>query len=1187
MDIPKPPDPYIPEEPNVFEKPFLPPKPIPHSPKISPSSIPNPSPSVTTNKPIESGYPNYGGYLYSIPGYSAFQPVSYPPVVPPQPEPNMSKDFAPFPTSKDQEAEMTEEIKEKPQTDFEEHFTPEIIPAASASDVNQTESKMSITSLAQGSGATVTIPSQPVANISTINKEIKKKPERFSLKTSIPISKIDMKCVTQPMNPSDTLFQTPKKPSSYNPMFTKESGPKIEIQSNIVIKSANKDPDVRSEVRQEIRPDPLPEIRPDMRPDLRTDIRTELRAEMRSELRAEIRPDLRQEIRSDLRPEGRPDKRPDIRAELRSEIRPDLRSEIRPELRPDIRPEPKNIPTTSNSITTLINAAEVINKNENQFRIPDPPPDLPNDAKDPVLQPRPLFNPLNIESKVNFPNKPGENFNDQKNQILLIQNKPSNSKMLLTIQQQNPQVLLQRTNFDPKNLQAPSRLSNQSKKCKEELNENTPSKVVALKRLHQENCDENDFENLITENQIYGNKIVVKEKSQGTLQEQDLKKSKTSDKQTQQDSKNVVLQPNFLYVSNVQFPANLMMIKNNGKVNQSAESNKMKVTQNENIVTTEIITNSPDVTPTAKTQIQNVNLSKDLHVLKSNNNVIQTISTNNKDLVLQPNQKVIMNPQIVYQMPMIVESDNKINQPTLINREYPIIQKPEQKQFEQSKNDKVFISCPYQVDSKLQPKIFITNIRPKVSKVEEVSSLDLYEKRKRLRRLKYLSNREFTAKDVKKDKPDGLKNIITPDKMTAEIYKEFSNTKKKIDEGSSESSSDYGEDDLNEYAAIIKEYSVKTDKEDGKVEFLAGLKLATRDAFKDKKMELQERILRLDSVASAYVSAGRLDRLAQDSALPISSPPLVTRTPDKTQSPEPQDVISLHKKQMFLSQLRLAQVTNKFKEDYERTWREILKERKRRNGVTDVEENVKQRKILDLDPNSQLQLLTEIKNSVNENNNRIKKHLDSICSDNEDSIRVLAEKNFSELNRLSKMADRSVKLFSGQDMKKRDLNPGFDSENIQKASVIEKYQPPINIPSISKIISLKSTQETCAVASSQATSMDEPQNSAAGVSEMFQDNANEKTRDYGCQVEESWPGLEAIIKSYRDFDAARRREMADLQRRNTNLRVECAHVTRSASRESDRARALLAERQNLAVEENNLRTSIQRLRAAVEAITNS
>ncbi|XP_045762981.1 uncharacterized protein LOC123865791 [Maniola jurtina] len=1142
--IAKPPEPPKPEEPPPFidKTNFVPPKPISHSPKISPSSIPNPNPSVTTTKQVESGYSSYSGYLYSVPGYSAFQPVAYPGKVKTNAtaisqKETSNSELVTFPTSTKETAPIVSEEKiiepettekqsqsevPKAQTDFEEKFTPEIIPATPTSETNKNsipESKMNATSLAQSSSAMVTTPTQ------ISNKEIKKKPpERFSLKTSIPISKIDMKCVS---NPPEAIFQNhlPKKP--FNPAFhtpnIKENGSKIEIQSNIVIKSAIKEPDVK---------------------------------------------------------------------------------------------EIAIIATPSNSINTLINAAEAINKNESQFRKPDPKSEQSNEVqessfKTPAvkIQTRPIFNPINIETtKASLTTKPADSsYNETKNQIVFIQkNNPSNPKMLLTIQQQNPHVLLQRTEFNSKNLQAPSRPSSQITKCKEELvNENgTSSKVVSLKRMHQDNYDENDFENLITENQIYGNKIVVKEKSQGTLQEQDLKKKvKISDKLNSTESKNVVLQPNFVYLSNVQFPTNLMMIKNNSKVN--TDSVKQKTMSNENKlkeISTANLSNDSIV------KGKDASTNKEIHVLKTNNNVLQTLTNNNNlnDLVFQTsNQKVIMNPQIVYQVPMIVDSDSKLNQ-SFVNGEYAKMmgqnKRELQKPFDQTKsNDKLFITCPYQMDSKLQPKIVITNIRPKVSKIEELSSLDVYEQRKKLRRLKYLSNRDtknVSNNESQKTEPkkvfDFTKNVITPEKMKAEICKEFANTKIVIREDCTDSDSDYGEEDLKIYNSLIDEYgdcdenNELKQNEKIKIEFLANFKLASQNEFNERNLQRQEKILRTDAVACAYIAAGRIDCLLKEENVPEDSKSSTTKIyKDTVQKEDDEDQ---QPKRKFLFNLKLKKVTSQQKQDYEKVWQEIEKERKRRDLPIKTGQILKQPKlqsnIEELDPKDQLKILTEINKHVNENNILIKRRLDS-QGDEGESIKVLAEKNFSELNRLSKMADRSVKHFSGPNTRKRNINSGFDSENIQNCSKSAKYYPTINIPNISKIISLKTTQSSCVVAVTQATSMDEPQNSASGVNEVFCDNL-EKVQDFSCQADtlSSWPGIEVIMKTYKEYETARKKEIIDLHKRNTSLRVESAHITRAASRDSDRARALLAERRNLANEERNVRNSIQWLYTIVDLVRN-
>ncbi|XP_047520253.1 uncharacterized protein LOC125059750 [Pieris napi] len=252
---------------------------------------------------------------------------------------------------------------------------------------------------------------------------------------------------------------------------------------------------------------------------------------------------------------------------------------------------------------------------------------------------------------------------------------------------------------------------------------------------------------------------------------------------------------------------------------------------------------------------------------------------------------------------------------------------------------------------------------------------------------------------------------------------------------------------------------------------------------------------------------------------------------------------------------------------YEKIWQEVLKERKRREKPSGNSQT-KQRKLegdLNLGTNDQLKLLNEIKNQVNENNNLIKKRLDS-HTEAGDSIKILAEKNFSVLNRLSKMADISVKIFSGQDTRKRDLTPGFDSENIQVTKPIANYTP-IKVPNIYK------TRVTETITSTEET---KPQ-------EIIDDG--EKFRDASCQTSNnSWPGVETFIKNYKEYDAARKKEILDLNRSNTTLRVGSAYVTRNASRDSDRAKALVAERKHLAKEETAVRKSIKKLYSALETI---
>ncbi|CAH3941593.1 unnamed protein product [Pieris brassicae] len=1065
------------------EKPtFVPPKSISQSPKISPSSIPNPSPSATTTKPVQLGYANYGCYMYSVPVYSAFQPVSYPVLVQPN---NNNKPVTDQPTATEvvypqtrdgtlsAEGKVEEKFPEtipgetKSQTDFEENFTPKVIPAKIETKIPEgIKSKIDSVNDNLNSPGPISSP---------MFKDPNKKPtsERFSLKTSIPISKIDMKCVT---NTSDSLQSSQlKKP--FNPAFhnSKVDTPKIEIQSNVLINEKKL----------------------------------------------------------------------------------------------------KDVPGSTNSISTLITAAEVINQAETQFRKPDVKTDEEQNkdvCKTSMLPPniipsRTIFNPINLDSITpKFTSPSQERKNDQKsNQLLLIQNKnSSNQKMLLAIQQQSPQLPLQRSGVDQKNLQTPSRQSSQAKKCKEELdNENeTSSKVVSLKRMHQDDCDENDFENLITENQIYGNKIVVKEKSQGTLQEQEIKNKNKVDKAILPTSKNLVLQSNFVYLSNVQFPANVMMTKNNKVNNETIKPSVNEIKPNADI--SKINNNIESVANTSITKTTQEN--KEIPILRNNNLNQKLPSKNSNTDTVIPNSKVIMNPQIVYQVPMIIERDNQLNQ-NIIGRDGTkfVESKNEAQKIEKNRpNDKVFIAC--QMDSKLQPKLLITNIRAKLNATEEVSSLDLYEKRKRLRRLKHLTNRD--SKEPKKNlipSEEVENHIITPEKIIDEISNEFYN--KKSDRDDIESGSEYEDDDIINYENIIKDFSsiTKNNCHDKKL-FLENFRLTTFKDYKEREMDRQERSIKKDAIASAYITAGRIDCLtAENNCYERKREESNDHTVPKFL--EESGVIQ-QRKQTFLSRLKLTPVTKKTRDGYEKIWQEVLKERKRREKPSENSQT-KQRRLegdnLNLGTSDQLKLLHEIKNQVNENNNLIKKRLD-FHTEAGDSIKILAEKNFSELNRLSKMADISVKIFSRQDTRKRDLTPGFDSENIQVTKPVANYTP-IKVPNIYKTRvseTITNTEET------------KPQ-------EMMDDG--EKFRDASCQVSNNyWPGVETFIKSYKEYDAARKKEILDLNRNNTTLRVGSAYVTRNASRDSDRAKALVAERKHLAKEETAVRKSIKKLYSALETI---
>lgn len=83
--------------------------------------------------------------------------------------------------------------------------------------------------------------------------------------------------------------------------------------------------------------------------------------------------------------------------------------------------------------------------------------------------------------------------------------------------------------------------------------------------------------------------------------------------------------------------------------------------------------------------------------------------------------------------------------------------------------------------------------------------------------------------------------------------------------------------------------------------------------FPEKLLDRQERSLRRDAVASAYISVGRIDRLSRDPpGQPATEADAGPRPPPAgaaTWSHEPEPSATVQKKQMFLSHLRLVQVS--------------------------------------------------------------------------------------------------------------------------------------------------------------------------------------------------------------------------------------------------------------------------------------
>lgn len=246
-------------------------------------------------------------------------------------------------------------------------------------------------------------------------------------------------------------------------------------------------------------------------------------------------------------------------------------------------------------------------------------------------------------------------------------------------------------------------------------------------------------------------------------------------------------------------------------------------------------------------------------------------------------------------------------------------------------------------------------------------------------------------------------------------------------------------------------------------------------------------------------------------------------------------------------------------------WKTTIKERKKRNGSSALLQYYEQlseteNKVFNLENNKdntidshtrdQLEIMTEIKKSVSENNNLIKRAIDNLYhptnSNSEDClIPSLAEKNFSEISKLSNMANRSLKMFARSQNIKNNILEGSYSDTLTKirsqneetsfnVDPVSKF----NIPNVPKIISLKTVQDSSTMDISPATSMDEPRNSAAGVSGddktaeitglLYTPLADDhpETENNGILLNKKsdaesnvfkWPGIDSVLASYKKY----------------------------------------------------------------------
>ncbi|XP_072948390.1 uncharacterized protein [Epargyreus clarus] len=786
----------------------------------------------------------------------------------------------------------------------------------------------------------------------------------------------------------------------------------------------------------------------------------------------------------------------------------------------------------SNSLSTLISAAEAIDINDRQFQKPESNVDRPkedNFFSQNINSPPLLFKPQSpplppYVDTIKTNCQSVASFSDKKNQLLFVQNKNATTKFV-DVPHKHLHVTLRRTISNPKNMQTPPRLESEMEDNSDDPvvdPENTRTKVVALKRVIQHNYDESDFENLIAENQIYG-----------ISREQELRNSNNRIDKTKN-----VSQPNSTYLGNVKRKTKMMMINNNERDNGDL-NREDEVISNEKTML-QINIRSVDDSVFTPSNSQQLNVSEENQVFNSDpDNVI----------VQCANQNLIMNSDIYNQTAKTVTIVNEPMNNSMVAGN------------EQSEPDDNIALNLLRSNEVFNEDLLLPNIIPP----EETSILDKVQKR-RMCKQKNLSNNS-DVKDAQKSEPKKRTNLdrslITPDKINYEVYKGYVSSRLHKRNKDRDTESDYEEEDAEEYMNIIETYGPT--EQDLKENFLSNLKVATKNV----ALAEEERLQNEDMLRKAYP---RKKTYTYSPAAEIC---------DKNPF--------FQLKQHFSPKIRKQ--TMRDNKAHEKASKNVIQYREEGNHSENHSSDhvFKKPRLWPSEPQinttHDLQVLNQIKNSVKEYNNLIKKRLDPSC-ENEGDIEALAEKNITELDRLSEMAQRSVKHYKGTNTRKRRLSPGFDSENIKKVKLKDPTinYPKLNIPNISKITSLEATAEPDREVTSQATSMDEPQNSAGGFEEVYQDIINKSKEMKSSDDGSIWQGIKDIRKIYTDYEKARKKELNELQRRNTALCVQRAHITRATCRDSDLLRALRAEKDNLAKEQEASVKSIKRLMHAVDVV---
>lgn len=842
---------------------------------ISPSSIPNPNPSTLGKQLV---YPAYGTYItYPIQGFAPFQTIQYPGVNPLQIQQdngtfiiNMDQGATSATLTNDPEKNNTQiniDNEQITSTDastnipresdrFQDNSTQigvsknllvaptELDKAAKSMPVNKEDKSCSANIVSDKKSAyhkLNPVPNTRVGKLVPLLKptvtQTNKVDNVFSLKTSIPISKIDMRSInshndvgtskTMPAKTSGNEMIEINEPQSSQILGLESNKGQLESQKQMFLKMDNKQ-NFFLQNNAVMHPQSI----------------------------------IKMPVASDMDPS---EEISDTGASFRGQIGNSLANQ-------GIRENTFIVTAQNNQFNMGTHVS-----NFNPVRSFNETTNVCARTNRPLMTTRPFSDKYSIDASKGIINLQDSNSKEMKKKYLIVPSSHLTNQLVLAISskpsQTNSILISKGMVQDESNISNPVQSSPLLTASKEGVqivatSTETNSKVVALKRLHQDNYDENDFENLITENQIYGNKIVIKEKSH-PIASKNCNIPSPQPKRIVQNGNpllevttnpKLVVQPNYLYMSNI----NLQPNHNFMLLNKSIGNNQLIPTEETKLPGKTDIIQFGDKTDCINQTVPQTKVMVSAQTFRTVNPVTHAVSFVKENNTMEPNKhgtvlqsllnksnvKVceaspqninqIVNNQLVYQVPFFLDNNNGVQQrrvnlvkPAFFNSELAmLLTKPANHFLDWKKN------ATMTAEIKLEPESIVKNepISDRNdlmqtlnggridSEGEVISSIDLAEKRKILR-----EKRKMLARD---------KNPIQslPEKENCNSLREherFLGSHYYYSDGDSDLQSD--EDVETNKNKFMKNHAMLLDTGQVKLEFLNVFGLTTK---KEKRGEL-------------------------------------------------------------------------------------------------------------------------------------------------------------------------------------------------------------------------------------------------------------------------------------------------------------------------------------------------------------